>query len=289
MDKNKQIVVVYHGECKDGFGGAWSAWKIFRDRARYVPYRHGDVPKTDFADADVYFIDLCYPLPELKTVREKNKRIVLIDHHKSNADKVGLADESSYEMEHSGAVLAWKYFHPKEKIPKLLSYIEDTDLGKWSMPHTREVFSYIGAHPYEFNAWNRLVKTFESARSRKQAIAEGKLVLARETKIIDELTADAELVEFEGFRCFAANSPMLVTGIGTELVRRNPPISIVWAKRGGHYRVSLRSVGEVDVAKIAQKYGGGGHKNASGFTVPAGEPLPWRGIDEPSQIPNTKY
>ncbi|MDO8584768.1 MAG: DHHA1 domain-containing protein [bacterium] len=275
----KDIVVIYHGECKDGFGGAFAAWKKFGNRARYIPYRHGDVPKTDFSGATVYFIDLCYSVPELKIVRENNERIVLIDHHKSNADKVGLVDESLYEMEHSGSVLAWTYFHPKVKMPKLLTYIEDTDLGRWSLPHTREVFSYIGAHPYEFNAWSRLAKTFEGAPSRKRAIAEGKLVLARETKIIQELAADAELVEFEGFRCFAANSPMLVTGIGTELVRRNPPISIVWAKRGGYYRVSLRSVGEVDVAKIAQKYGGGGHKNASGFTIPENTPFPWKAVN----------
>lgn len=34
----------------------------------------------------------------------------------------------------------------------------------------------------------------------------------------------------------------------------------------GEYNVSLRSLGKIDVAKIAQKIGGGGHKNASGAT-----------------------
>lgn len=33
------------------------------------------------------------------------------------------------------------------------------------------------------------------------------------------------------------------------------------------YRVSLRSKGEINVAKIAEKYGGGGHKNAAGCCV----------------------
>ena len=31
--------------------------------------------------------------------------------------------------------------------------------------------------------------------------------------------------------------------------------------------VSLRSVGDHDVSKIAVKYGGGGHRAASGFTI----------------------
>jgi bifunctional oligoribonuclease and PAP phosphatase NrnA len=34
------------------------------------------------------------------------------------------------------------------------------------------------------------------------------------------------------------------------------------------YRVSLRSKGAIDVAAVARQFGGGGHKNASGFTVP---------------------
>ena len=35
----------------------------------------------------------------------------------------------------------------------------------------------------------------------------------------------------------------------------------------GQYRVSLRSKGAVDVGEVAKAFGGGGHKNASGFTA----------------------
>jgi phosphoesterase RecJ-like protein len=36
---------------------------------------------------------------------------------------------------------------------------------------------------------------------------------------------------------------------------------------GDHFRVSMRSKGEIDVCAVAQQFGGGGHKNASGATV----------------------
>ena len=36
---------------------------------------------------------------------------------------------------------------------------------------------------------------------------------------------------------------------------------------GGHWRVSLRSKGEIDVGRVARSFGGGGHKNASGCTL----------------------
>ena len=38
---------------------------------------------------------------------------------------------------------------------------------------------------------------------------------------------------------------------------------------GGRYRVSLRSKGDVDVAHVAERFGGGGHRNASGCVVAA--------------------
>ena len=37
--------------------------------------------------------------------------------------------------------------------------------------------------------------------------------------------------------------------------------------RPGIYRTSLRSKGDVNVAKVAEKFGGGGHRNAAGCTL----------------------
>jgi bifunctional oligoribonuclease and PAP phosphatase NrnA len=36
---------------------------------------------------------------------------------------------------------------------------------------------------------------------------------------------------------------------------------------GDHYRVSLRSKGNVDIGAVAKTYGGGGHKNAAGCSA----------------------
>lgn len=36
----------------------------------------------------------------------------------------------------------------------------------------------------------------------------------------------------------------------------------------GQYRVSMRSKGDIDVCSVAKQFGGGGHRNASGCTVP---------------------
>jgi phosphoesterase RecJ-like protein len=46
-------------------------------------------------------------------------------------------------------------------------------------------------------------------------------------------------------------------------------LAVVYMREVGDdkYRVSLRSKGGINVAKVAEKFGGGGHKNAAGLSV----------------------
>lgn len=44
-------------------------------------------------------------------------------------------------------------------------------------------------------------------------------------------------------------------------------VAVLMRQRGGQVKVSLRGKGDVDVQRIAARFGGGGHPNAAGFTV----------------------
>jgi len=46
-------------------------------------------------------------------------------------------------------------------------------------------------------------------------------------------------------------------------------LAVVYMREVGkdEYRVSLRSKGDINVAKVAEKFGGGGHRNAAGLRV----------------------
>ncbi len=46
--------------------------------------------------------------------------------------------------------------------------------------------------------------------------------------------------------------------------------AFVYQIKGEKYKISMRSKGGIDVAKVAVSYGGGGHKAAAGFTVMCG-------------------
>ncbi len=274
---NKDIVVIYHGECKDGFGGAYVAWLKFGNKAEYIGVQHRDPPPEDLKGKEIYFIDFVYKEPVMREVVAKNAKVVALDHHISSKDILPIASEYVFDNDHSGSVIAWQYFYAEKAVPKLLSIIEDNDLWKFKVPKSREIFMYLQTVAWDFKEWKRLAKRLEKSETRKNIIEKGASILAFEKNMVESLVrGSAELVEFEGYKIYAVNSPVAASDIGHALSKKQPPIAIVWSERDGRVVVSLRSDGSVDVARLAEKYGGGGHKAAAGFSLSINEPKPWR-------------
>lgn len=58
--------------------------------------------------------------------------------------------------------------------------------------------------------------------------------------------------------------------VNIPLQDKSVEVSILFKEnQEGRLRCSLRSKGGVNVAHVAQSFGGGGHKSAAGFTCPA--------------------
>ncbi len=206
-----------------------------------------------------------------------NKRVTCIDHHISNEAAVKMTHKYSYAKNNSGSVLAWKYFHSYKPVPKMLLYIEDMDLWRFKVARTKEIFAFLDLYDFNFKLLEKLAEQIQNPKTRQVAIAIGKTVLSYENKLVDRMVRqNAELVEFEGYKTLAVNSPNFSSQIGHELSKILPPIAIIWSERKGKVIVSLRSDGSVDVSQLASKYGGGGHKAASGFSFPAGKKFPWK-------------
>ena len=274
----KNIVILYHAECSDGFGGAWSAWKKFKNKADYIGVKHGTAPPEGLKDKEIYFIDFIYPEETTKELIKNNKRVVAIDHHISAKKLVEMTQDYSYAIDHSGSVLAWRYFNPKRPIPRILKYIEDMDLWKFKIPYTMEILAWLNLSDFNFKIWDKLSGVLEKAAGRKRVIRQGKMVVGYEDKIIDKLILGAEEVEFAGYETSAVNSPIFSSQIGMKLTKIKPPIGIIWYQRNGKKVFSLRSNGKADVSVIAARFGGGGHKTASGFALDADQSFPWKAI-----------
>jgi oligoribonuclease NrnB/cAMP/cGMP phosphodiesterase (DHH superfamily) len=80
----------------------------------------------------------------------------------------------------------------------------------------------------------------------------------------------AHPVELRGRRVEAVNERQNRSAIGHELAERaayGHRIGLVYRVTGERVDVSLYSVGDLDVSALAAEYGGGGHRNAAGFSV----------------------
>lgn len=274
--RGKKIVVIYHASCPDGFGAAWAAWKKFGARAEYHAVPHTAKPLMP-RDKEVYFLDLTYKPEVMRRVVKAAARVVVVDHHASAKDSVKLVQESLYDMKHSGAVLAWKYFHPGKPMPRLLLHIEDEDLWKFKLPNTMAVNARLELLNFNFKELDKVIRDFEKPALRKKFIQEGNLLGAYRTRMVRRLIQEnAVPVKFMGYRIFAVNGARPFTSeIGHALYKMRPPMAIIWQEKPAGITVSLRSDSSVDVSKIAARFGGGGHKGAAAFYLPRNAKKPW--------------
>lgn len=274
----KKIVILYHKNCPDGFGGAWAAWMKFKNSAEYIAIDPHVLPEEKLIGKEIYVVDNSFSREVLEELMRTNKCVVVIDHHGSARADVEAFPQNVFDNDHSGAVLAWNYFHPGKKVPMLLQYVEDSDLWNFKLPHTEFIGLYITSYPFDFLSWSTLAKIVEDKEKRKRCIEDGKAIGRYFNQVVDEVVKKAEYVQFGKFRILAVNSSSkkFTSVIGNILAKKAAPFGVVWFEAQGVLHVSLRTNGKIDVSKVAAQFGGGGHKNAAAFIMPFTGELPWK-------------
>ncbi|HZX33402.1 MAG TPA: DHHA1 domain-containing protein [Rhodocyclaceae bacterium] len=311
--------IIYHGECPDGFGAAYAAWRLYGDQAAYVPMHHGEPWRTlELADRDVFILDFSFSPGELQTMAEVARSVYLLDHHASarqpwagvlqSASDAGnlaihrhpeLSLTIAFDLDKSGARLAWEHFHPTEPLPLALAHIEDQDLWRFRLPGTRPFCRSLRLQPYDFAAWDRIVRQAVSPESplHRDMVREGEAIerfCALEverlgnSRLVMPVSLKGEpadplqalrhglpiITDSEGSWRAVSGLAINANGVFTSelghcLAQRSGTFGLIWQLGGdGEVRVSLRACGQVDVAAMAQNYGGGGHPNAAGFRMP---------------------
>ncbi len=279
-DLYKDIVIIYHDRCRDGFGAAYSAWKRFGDKASYVPRRNQDPVPPGLIDKEIYILDYSYPLNILDELERKNRKVLVIDHHHS-ASELKKTNKHIFDTNHSGAVLAWKYFHPDKTVPRLLLYVEDHDLWKFELPHTHSFGAALGQYEPNFIVWDQLVTSLEQRLHFNKFITHGEIIYQFEQNLIEDILSFREPVLFEGHEVCALNASRVYRSIlGNRLAEMSEnegkaPMGIVYYRYSGAVNCSLRSRGDFDVCEIAIKHGGGGHKRSASFSVSDFSNLPF--------------
>lgn len=281
----KEIAILYHSGCPDGFGGAYAAWKKFGDTAEYIPAKHGQPVPKHLAGKDLYFIDFCYPQETMAAIAKEARSVTVLDHHEGMR-AVAASFPGAYDASRSGATIAWGYFHPDTPVPVLLKYVEDGDRYVFKLPDSRAVLAYAYAQRFAFEDWDRLVQEFEDEQTRATLIEKGKIYAEHFAILVEQIANKAILVSFEGRECYLATAAnMFTSDVGNRLAVIKPPFGIITNFHGDTLNVSLRSDPSIDVSAIARKYGGNGHPQAAAFHIPWGAPLPWTIIEPAAPVP----
>jgi len=281
---------IYHGNCADGFGAAWAVREALGDGVEFYPGVHQDNP-PDVTNRDVLLVDFSYKRDVLYEMEKVAYSILILDHHKSAAEDLSnyppplegyydpnamwqwarecnapSATHALFDMNRSGAGITWDYFHPDKKRPKLIDHIEDRDLWRFKLPHTREIQAAVFSYPYDFEVWTGLMYATEIS----ELVLEGAAIERKHHKDIAELTqVVTRMMCIGGHEVPMANLPYTLTSDAGHLLAEGYPFAgCYWDTPEGRV-FSLRSRDDgIDVAAIAARYGGGGHAQASGFRVP---------------------
>lgn len=293
----KNPLVIYHGNCADGFSAAWVFHHMQDKIETAFDFHAGVYGKTppDCTDRIVYLVDFSYKKEVVKEICKVAYKVILIDHHKTAVEDLEpLQDSDSPEyqknfewyvdMDRSGAMLAWDYWNngaeygpsiPRDdpkyvRPPLLLDYVQDRDLWKFKLSESREVSAALFSHKYSFEAWDKLM-----LQSSVLGLAsEGSAIERKHRKDIEELlNACQHMGRIGGYDVPVANLPYtLASDAGNKMAadfKDGRFFAATYYDTGTDRVYSLRSCPHgMDVSQIAASYGGGGHRNAAGFKIP---------------------
>lgn len=296
-------VVFYHSNCFDGTmaaaGALWayqnkrfafdgdltlvpinysqSTWDEFSE-GQYAPLLVAQ-EKSEGAITEIYFVDFCPKKETLINLVELGYSVVVLDHHKSaQEDLQGLEEllgdkgaglTVSFDMERSGALMAWQYF--ADYVPDLVKHVADRDLWKFEMNLTPQVILWLNV-----NAAVNKPQTYVDACNRfntQPAVikGEGIALMKLQEKNVKDQGSKWRPVDLEGF----PNGAIVMAGTNPsevcQYVYENNAVAWVMGfsfTKQGRVAISLRSKDgaehSIDVTKLARQWGGGGHKHASG-------------------------
>jgi len=235
--------------------------------------RHGDA-MPEMPDCEyLYIVDFSFKHDVMLQLHNDHpNKVMVIDHHKTaEADLVGIPN-CIFDMTKCGAVLSWEFFHPGKKLPKFYEYIQDYDIWTKALPYTEEATVYINSHDRNISIFDEHIKTFDVDFDGVRT--QGSAMLRYHTRDLVKVSESARKHKWDGvIDCMILNTPAFFAGDVADIVaEKNPDAKFICCysdTREGFRYYSLRSRGDFDVSVIAAKFGGGGHKNASGFILKA--------------------
>lgn len=289
----KIVRVGYHGGCPDG---VMSATIMKR-------YKEGNVECIGLYDRDMYpkelceweemmpgtavlIVDFAYKkdvMIELKKkLNDKGIILIVLDHHKTNMEDADGIEGCFFDMDRSGASMTWDYCYPGMQRLWIVNAIEARDIWQFqrvagSQEYTK-VFNWtVNTDIDVYHAYLESEELVERFRGMVST-----LIKAYDAEI-ERWCKKVKVIDFVGHEnvAFISDYPSRYgSDIGNKLMLEGKYNFVLMGNRNGeNYRFSLRSIDDkMDVSEVALKFGGGGHRNASGCSYKGEEGMKWNDV-----------
>ena len=280
---SQKIIGIYHKDCLDGTTAAAVLLKKFPNilleplSHRYTEEELASVLQKIEASTIVYIVDFSLREGDTEKYLEKAEKVINIDHHIGAEEKLRSVQENNskftyiFDNDRSGASLTWIHFYGEENIPKIVLYVEDSDLFRFSLGNdTRYASSYL----YSFSGKPKEILAFiEQGDDIVQKILErGKILWEYRDELAQLLlkTVAPFNIKVGVFVVPAHNTPeFLRSDVGNALAVKLGKTVATFVINDDIVRLHFRGTNDhtpsaLDLAKMLD---GGGHRNAAAATV----------------------
>jgi oligoribonuclease NrnB/cAMP/cGMP phosphodiesterase (DHH superfamily) len=282
-----KTTVIHHNADFDGLFCREIARK-FLPEAELVGWDFGQ-PQIDPGNADVvYILDLPPESVKFDVDGGPFQSVIWIDHHKSSIEKWG-ERFPGYRIDGVAACrLAWQWFTTprlgdktfflpgkdaflNRSVSEPLAVRLAGEYDVWDHRDDKEDITFqFGLRAQEEINWHNLLN--DDRGLVRDYIAQGRLVERYSRKGNAEvIKAKGFDLEFEGLTFLALNTTKKSSTTFEAGVQEHHDGCLAFSFNGKVWTISMYGVDhkrDIDLSKIAVKFGGGGHRNACGFQTP---------------------
>jgi uncharacterized protein len=272
---NPTVFCIYHNKCIDGLVAAAVVKRTYPDAEFFAANYNEPAPIESLKGKHCIIVDFSYPREVILQIADASTALLVLDHHKTAQAALANIRHSKakilFDMDRSGAGLAWDTFYPLATgcaRPPLIDMVEDRDL--WQFKHEgSKPLHYVLAcmEPTPEYFAQQLQLSLQQSDYIADLLQQGTVMEKQFAAQIETLQREAFTVEIGGYVVPVVNAPYIFASELAGALAEGHPFAATYFFNGKVEVWSLRSRGEsgIDVSEIAQQYGGGGHKNAAGF------------------------
>ena len=276
--------ICYHHNDLDGVAAAALVKYFIIDKMTeedFICCNHSDPIPTDIAKGKiVYIVDYSFGKNEIEYFKEiilNAEKVIHIDHHKTSIDLENSNDvyknlDGIRDTSMSGAALVYRYFrriNDLENMPLWIQYVSDFDTWTHKFKPISSYFN-LGMQSH-LNPTDRIYTDFMYGSFNygmvDNIINYGKVISEyNENRYKKNIDNAYEVTVDDKYKALVLNTTDFGSNIFGDKIKEYD-MCMVWRRVKDKYLYSVYSEKEyIDCAKLCEKFGGGGHKGAAGFT-----------------------